>query len=381
MIETLIFILFLILLLNYIHFLLIILTGLQKLSTKKSNTEVSEFVSIIVPFRNESENIIRCYESLIKQRYPPNKFEIIFVNDSSTDDSFDKLNNRRKLYSGSNVKIISVPENFSTNAHKKRAIRYGIENATGDLIVTTDADCTHNEEWLKNLLSFFDKDTGFVSGPVVFTHNNSLFDKIQRLEFTGLVSVGAGLIGAGRPTICNAANIAYRKKVYYDVGGFSYQMNLSSGDDELLMQKIHKDTTYKVRFANDRNVIVTTLPNRNISEFYQQRKRWASKGLFYGDRLLVLKLILIYLFYISFPVQLILGFFISEIFYFSFILYVTLKILFEYLILKKGVELFSYNKIFSVFIIAEVFHIPYIIIAGLSGVFGNFIWKNRKLSR
>lgn len=381
MTETLLLILFLVLLLHYIYFLTIIWIGLYKLKTEKRSNEISEFVSVIIPFRNESENILSCYGSLLNQNYPGNKFEIIFVNDSSTDDSFEKLINKNKSSTNSNVTIISVPPEYSANAHKKRAIRYGIENAKGDIIVTTDADCIHPKNWLVSLLGFFDDDTGFVSGPVEFISGSSLFNKIQKLEFAGLVTVGAGLIGANKPTICNAANTAYRKKVYNDVGGFSYQMKLSSGDDELLMQKIHKDTPYTVKFANDRNAIVSTLPNKTISEFYQQRKRWASKGLFYNDKFLVLKLILIYLFYISIPVQLILGIFISKIFFISFTSSISIKLLLEFFILKKGTKILFDKKMLRVFPIAEFFHIPYIIIAGISGVFGNYKWKNRKVNR
>ena len=74
------------------------------------------------------------------------------------------------------------------------------------------------------------------------------------------------------------------KKLLNEVGGFTYQMNLSSGDDELLMQKIHRDTDYKIKFALDKNAIVSTEANPTVKDFYHQRKRWASKGLFYGDK-------------------------------------------------------------------------------------------------
>ncbi len=359
-------------------FLFVVYSGLNKLDITTSTDIPSEFVSIIIPFRNESENILYSYNSLSNQNYPKDKFEIIFVNDFSTDDSYKKLSD---TINSSHIKVISVPDDYSINAHKKRAIRFGIENSIGDFIVTTDADCIHSSDWLRTILSFFDKNTGFVSGPVEFEEGKSLFSKLQKLEFAGLVITGAGLIGAGKPIICNAANIAYLKKVYEEVGDFTYQMNLSSGDDELLMQKINKDTKYKVKFANHRNAIVRTSANKTISEFYQQRKRWASKGLFYNDKTLILKLILIYLFYLSFPTQLLLGMFYSNIFLITFLLSIVLKILFEFLVLKKGIKLLFTKKILDVFLLAEIVQIPYIIIAGISGVFGNYIWKNRKINR
>lgn len=378
MIEPYLIILFIILLIHYLIFIAIVFAGLKKLTSVKSQNNNSHFVSVIVPFRNESESILHCFKSLTEQDYPNDSYEIIFVDDFSIDDSLEKL---LKNVNSANVKVIAVPEEYSVNAHKKRAIRYGIEKSSGEIIVTTDADCTHPNNWLSTLISFFDDKTGFVSGPVEFENGPTLFEKFQKLEFAGLVITGAGLIGSGKPTICNAANIAYRKKVYEDVGGFTYQMNLSSGDDELLMQKIKRDTGYRVEFANHHDAIVKTFPNRTVSEFYQQRKRWASKGLFYNDKFLILKLILIYLFYISLPLQLILGLFCSEYFILTFSISFILKILFEYMILKRGIKLFLDRKILKVFLPAEILHIPYIIIAGISGALGDYVWKSRKIKR
>ncbi|MBK6914357.1 MAG: glycosyltransferase [Ignavibacteriales bacterium] len=196
-----------------------------------------DFVTVIIPFRNETENILRSLKSIEAQNYPKEKYEVLFVNDFSQDDSLQKISDCKK---SDNIKILSVPSDYSMNAHKKRAIRFGIQNAKGKIIITTDADCNHNVDWLKSLLACMKDDVGFVSGPVEFYSNESFFSKLQKIEFAGLVITGAGLIGSGKPIICNAANIAYRKNAFDKVNGFNDQMNLSSGDDELLMQKYGK---------------------------------------------------------------------------------------------------------------------------------------------
>ena len=367
-----------ILAIHYVYFLIKIYFGLNKLFDEKNDDILSEFVSIIIPFRNEEKNIGKTYESLINQNYPKEKFEIIFVDDSSEDKSLKLLNDLPKK---ENVFIYSVPNDFSVNAHKKRAIRFGIEKSKGEIIVTTDADCIHNENWLKNLLNFMDKETAFISGPVEFISGNNLFEKMQKLEFAGLVVTGAGLIGTGDPTICNAANIAYRKKVFKEVQGFSYHMSLSSGDDELLMQKIHRDTNYKIKFALSKKAIVLTEPNLSVKDFYNQRKRWASKGLFYGDKLLLLKLMLIFLFYSSLVIQPLLGIFLDQIFLIPFLTSFLLKIFFEFLVLKKGISLLFDEKILKPFLITQLLQVPYILISGFMGMFGNLKWKNRKIKR
>ena len=378
MIENILFLIFLILSIHYVIFLSKVYSGLSKLKNKVSEKIPDEFVSIIVPFRNEEKNILNTYSSLTSQNYPQEKFEIIFVNDSSDDSSFQLLDNLQKKET---VFIYSVPKDYSANAHKKRAIRFGIEKSKGEIIVTTDADCIHKKDWLKNLLKFMNKETGFVSGPVEFISKGNLFSKMQRLEFAGLVITGAGLIGSENPIICNAANIAHRKKVFDEVGGFTYQMSLSSGDDELLMQKIYRDTDYKIKFALDKNTIVLTEANPTLKDFYHQRKRWASKGLFYGDHLLLLKLVLIFLFYLSLIIQPILGFIISTKFFFTFIISFLFKIFAEYLVLKKGTTLLFDFNILKPFLITEILQVPYILVSGFMGMFGNLVWKDRKIKR
>lgn len=378
MLDLVLIIIFVLLLTHYIIFLMKILSGLIKLNPSPIVTSPKEFISVIIPFRNEEKNILANLKSIEAQDYPKLKFEVIYVNDSSEDNSLNLLLDNKLT---SNIKVLSVPEDFSENAHKKRAVRYGIENSIGEVIVTTDADCLHETSWLSSLKSNFNKETGFVSAPVEFIDDKTLFSKIQKLEFAGLITTGAGLIGAGSPTICNAANIAYRKNVFDEVGGFKNQMDLSSGDDELLMQKIAKDTDYKVKFSTDKNSIVKTHINRSVAEFYHQRKRWASKGLFYGDKNLIIKLMLIYLFYIGLVLQLIFAITLSGYFFLSLLASIISKSIFEYLILTRGKKILFNNLSLKPFLIAELFQIPYIIIAGFVGAFGNLKWKDRKIKR
>lgn len=371
------FITFTFLFLFYIKFLLGIYRGLKKLKPLNKLKEVDEFISVIIPFRNESDNILKNLESIENQNYPKDKFEVIYINDSSDDDSFEKLYSVKK---SNNIKVFSVPKDYSPNAHKKRAVRFGIEKSKGEIIVTTDADCTYKNNWLKTLLSCYDDDTGFVSGPVEF-FKGEFFDNLQRLEFAGLILVGAGLIGIDKPAICNAANASYRRKAYEDVKGFTDQLSLSSGDDELLMQKIWKTKKYKVNFCLSKEAIVLSDPNKSVKQFYHQRKRWASKGLFYANKFLVIKLILVFLFYLSLIVQPLLGIFYSSKFLISFLVCIAGKMILEFLILKRGVKILFEKEILKPFLIAEIIHIPYIILFGFFGSIGKFTWKGRTVKR
>jgi len=369
---------FLLLLFYYSLFLISILRGLRRLKQSNNDLSPDDYISVIIPFRNESDNIFNNIESICSQNHPKEKYEVIYVDDNSSDDSLKKLGEFTKP---DNIKILSLPKEYSPNAHKKRAIRYGIEQSKGDIIVTTDADCIYTDDWLSSLVNNFDDTVGFVAGPVEFKDNGDVFSKLQKLEFAGLIFTGAGLIGAGKPTICNAANIAYRKKVFDEVKGFEYDMDLSSGDDELLMQKIAQDTEYKVKFSLDKSSIVKTTSNKTLNEFYHQRKRWASKGLFYKNKNLVTKLILIYLFYVGLIIQPLLMVFFFTFFVITFSVSIAFKFLLEYLILSKGKKLLFPSLPLHWFFLAEILQVPYIIIAGLTGAFGNFHWKDRKVKR
>ncbi len=165
MIEIILLFVFGILLFNYLLFLSGIIKGLKNLSDKDVGKIPDEFVSVIIPFRNESENILKSLTSIVAQDYPPKKYEVIYVNDSSTDNSYEKLLNTTIP---DNVRVISLPDFSLDKAFKKKAVSYGIEQSRGEIIVTTDADCIHDSSWLTKLLSDFDDNTGFISGPVSF---------------------------------------------------------------------------------------------------------------------------------------------------------------------------------------------------------------------
>jgi len=362
----------------YFGFLLQVILGLKKVKQKKHTADNNYFVSVIIPFRNESDVILNCLRSLEAQTYPRDAFEILFVNDFSNDDSLEKLMAEKTLPT---TKVFSVPSDFQMMSPKKRGVKFGIEHAKGDIIITTDADCVHKKEWLKTMISGFDSVTGLVSGPVTFSDSVSFFDKMQQLEFAGLVLTGAGLIGVNKPTICNAANIAYRKEAFELVNGFEDNQYLASGDDEFLMQKIAKSKKFKVKFLFVEQAVVETQANETINKFIQQRKRWASKGLFYYDKTLIFKLIMIYLFFVSLPLQLVLGVTFNLIFLYSFTLLLLLKGMIEYFILRNGISLLYHKIDFMVFTISEILHIPYIIFAGIAGARGNFEWKGRNLKR
>lgn len=368
------------LLVYYLLFLSGVNHGISKVFADRKNFRSNYYptVSVIIPFRNESEVILKSLESIRKTEYPSDKLEVVYVDDNSDDDGYEKLKNAIRE---ENIKLIRTESTGGGRGEKKRAIQTGIKYSSGEIIFTTDADCTHGREWLSTMVSKFEEKVGFVSGPVAYEEEKKLFTKIQQMEFAGLVLIGAGLIGIKLPLLCNGANIAYRRKAFESVGGFEGNLEISSGDDEFLMQKIAGGGEYTVKFCFENPALVFTKSCKTLGEFVMQRRRWSSKGLFYKEKTKVLGLILIYLFYISFPVMLVLGistdYFYLRLFWFAIIL----KSAFEFGILKNGEILFQHKVRKKLFAGGQFLHIPYIIIIPLLGLFGNYVWKERKLRR
>ncbi len=364
---------FLLLSLVYCGVILFFYLGLFRL---KSGSNPNQFsVSIIIPARNEAKNITTCLNSLLKQTYPAEFIQIIVIDDHSTDQtaqivqSFSERDNR--------IRLLSADPREPGKSPKKMAIKKGIEFSRNEFIFTIDADCEVTPEWLTKMVRYFEADVGVVVGPVSYHHEKNLFQKLQSLEFLGLVIAGAGSIGMNRPIIANGANLAYRKMAFHDVGGFTSFENIASGDDDLLVQKIAHATKWKIRFAADHQARVRTHSAETIRQFLNQRARWASKSLIYPNFGLKLVLILIYLFYgflflagLFISLKLLTPIFVSIGF--------LSKIIIDFFIMIKGCNILKRKDLLSYFLLTEILQIPYILYAGAAGVLGNFHWKEQK---
>lgn len=362
-----------VLLLCYSFFLFLVLRGINRVKNEKSGRIPHEFISVIIPFRNESDNILLSLKSIANQDYPPEKYEVIYINDCSEDDSIDLICSAEKP---GNIRILTSAPGPSGKHSKAQALQYAIQESRGDIIVSTDCDCFHEPNWLSSLLSYYDSNTAFISGPVAFKHNETLFEILQSIEFGGLVLTGAGLLGSDTPVICNAANLSFRKNVYEKLKENSGDFT-PSGDSEFLMREIASKTKFKIKFAFSKSATVYTRANSTFSQFLQQRKRWANNSLSYNKSFL---LSVIFLFLLSIPFQLLLGAFAIPLLLFSAFISFICKACIEYLVLRKGIGLIYDQLKISYFLLAELLHIPYIIIAVIAGAFGNLEWKNRKLN-
>lgn len=338
-------------------------------------SDVKTTLTVIVVFRNESKNLPLLLSDLENQTLDKNLWEVIFIDDFSEDDSLQILDTTLKHSSicATILKNHVFPEILSP---KKRGISQALTQAKGELVVCTDADCRLLPTWLQGIASFYEKTQAyFISSPVKFSPLGSLFQKIQGLEFSSLIGSGAACIGLQMPTMCNGANIAYKKTVFQELEGFKGSENIISGDDEFLMHKFAKKYPQKVKFNKSQDVVVSTMPHSNWKSFFEQRKRWASKWENYQNY--APKILATFIFLINF---------LSTILYISTFLEPN-KIIWILIGLKFCIEfvflawiLYSLKQIRLLWWIPFLFMVYpfYVVMFALISRKKNYIWKGRK---
>ncbi len=246
------------------------------MSEQKINSEALK-ISIIIPVKDEKDNIVRCMEAIRGQTYPSEIHEVIIVDDNSTDETPELVDSFIKDYSVKNFKLVSL--SLTGKYGKKNALNKGIEESKYDYILTTDADCEAKPNWLKVINSFYNQfKSKMIIMPVAIEDKGNLFSKLQMLEFMSLIGVAGSTAGWGSPVLCNGANLFFSKDVFYKVNGYKENMHYASGDDIFLLQKFKKKVPDKIHFLKNTDSIINTLPMKSLSDFFSQRKRWVSKN-------------------------------------------------------------------------------------------------------
>jgi cellulose synthase/poly-beta-1,6-N-acetylglucosamine synthase-like glycosyltransferase len=327
-------------------------------------------VSVVIAARNEEENVAACLESVLQSADAIS--EIIVVDDHSTDNTRCVVSDI-SARSAIPVRLIRLTDGDTQG--KAFAIRRGVEAASGEIILSTDADCRARPLWAASMQSCFDPRVQFVSGPVRFANLNSLADRIQGLEFLGLVSIGAGGIGIAWPNMCNSANIAYRKSAYMRFAG---EPDADLPNDEIMLQRLHAENPESVVFCASPEAVVATEPERTLRGFVHQRRRWAGTGVRYPSASLVAMIAGVYLFYVALFLAPIIGFWIPEVWY-AFAVALTLKIVPEIALLVSAARHLRITSLVRAYPIALLLQVPYVVVIGVAGLLGGTSWKDRPM--
>lgn len=358
----------------YISMLVFLIIGWAKIKRRNGvKTSFSTKVTILIAARNEEESIHKTINDILAQDYPKELTEIIIVDDHSTDRTAEII----LSYADRGVKLLQMNESKALNSYKKKAIAQAIALSAGDLMVATDADCRMGKQWLSSIVTYFETENPvIISSPVTYFEDKKVFEKLQTLEFAYLIGIGASFIGHKRASNCNGANLAYRKDVFNEVGGFQGIDHLASGDDEMLLQKIAARYPNRLGFLKQTEAVVYTHAKHTVKELMQQRRRWASKSTKYIDKRIVVVSLMIWLFNVSLIVNGLAGIF-SPVFLHLFLIQFVLKYIFEFIFLMPIITFLRRPALIFLLLPLSVIHIPYFVYVGIMGNVTTYSWKGR----
>ncbi len=242
----------------------------QIASSRTESENNNEGVSVIIPFRNEANTLATCLAAIKAQKEIGFPVEVLLVDDHSEDGSVAIAEAESSTLQSRIV--------LSNGQGKKAAIETGIAAASHPIIYTIDADCRMEPHCLKSMQGRYTSERlHMLCGLVSYKNNGNVFSMMQQAESVALVGISAFMLNSGRPATCNGANLMFSKALFEHLGGYGSDKQLSSGDDDLLMQSFARYQPDKVRYAIDSASVVVTNTETSFKQFILQRIRWAGK--------------------------------------------------------------------------------------------------------
>ena len=350
----------------YFCFIVMVISGLlfrERTSAKYEQT--LPFTTVVIAARNEEDNLPSLLDDLVNQKVDKNKFEVIIANDRSIDKTEQIINEYSNKYKF--IKAIHIIKK-SEMAPKKYALENAINKSKGEIILATDADCRVASDWATSMASLVSQTDKVVIGYSRISGQNSLIHEIQQIDFLGIMAANAGLLTNGIVCSGSGQNLGYKKKDFFNIGGFEEVKHRESGDDMYIVQKISK--IKGATFNYDKNSFVTTLPKNSLFSFINQRIRWSS-----NSKLTLFTSPLFFLFLTSAFLANV-NILISLLFSLNtLIILIVVKFLLELLVLNIGSKLFLTRLSFFSYIVWNLTQPIYILIVGIGGLADRFTWK------
>ena len=341
--------------------------------------------SIIIPFRNEAENLPHILQSIYALDYPRHLFEVIFVDDDSKDKSVEIIESTLGIKQNSMkinpVDIRIIKNKRKSNSPKKDAIRSAVEIALYEWILTTDADCILPVTWLKTFDRFIQiKDPKMVIAPVTYTVSNTFISHFQLLDFLSLQSATISGFGIDKPFLCNGANLAYEKALFNSVNGFEGNTNIASGDDIFLMDKATKAFPNKVLYLKSKKALVFTYPQQSIRGLVHQRLRWAAKMTSYRNAFGKLVGLIVILMNVLMIITLIFTILGSAKIAFLFSL-CALKMFLDLVLIKQSSHFFNQHISVIYYAFSSLLYPFFSVFIAVNSIFVGYKWKDRRFKK
>ncbi|MCR8666868.1 glycosyltransferase [Aestuariibaculum sp. M13] len=353
--------------------------GFNKVNHFKSqNIAPSTSFSVVIPFRNEANNLPKLLESIKQLQYPPNLFEILLVDDASEDDSVNII---KEFMKSSSASINILNNNRLSSSPKKDAISTAIKEANYNWIITTDADCILPELWLDTFNAFILKNhVDCIVAPVKYIDENNFLNTFQILDLLSLQGATIGAFGINKPFLCNGANFAYAKHLFNKVNGFEGNTQTASGDDIFLLEKAIKHNTKTIHYLKSETAIVSTNAQTTWNGLISQRIRWAAKTSKYnnwfskltGSIVLSANLLIIIACLLTF-----FGFITSK----TLIYMLMIKFSIDLYLINKSARFFNQKHVMKFYIFGFLVYPLFSVYVAMASMVSTYQWKGRTFKR
>ena len=354
-----------------------------KFVPNKNNLENFPFISVVVAARDEEKNIIHCIQSLLNQDYPIDKFEILIVDDFSTDNTAELV--KKFETSETNLKYLSSTAKRHEKivvSYKREAIQTGINASKGQYILLTDADCIVPPSWITTFSEqFIKEDCVFIGGPVVISDEKlSLLTSFQGLDMIGMMVITGAGYQSGNQLLANGANMGFSKQVFNELGAYTQFPNKASGDDMFLLHHFHHHHPKSIRFLKTLSAVVVTQPEYAIKSLLRQRIRWASKNNAYKEMNINFSLSVLFMVSLTIIILGVLSILKASIFFLGFCVLYIFKMFSDYLLQREAIRFFNKRTLEKYFFLSQNIHTLYIAWVGImASLFPFYYWKGRKV--
>lgn len=353
--------------------------GIYQWHFSKNTTTQNSFspsVSIIIAARNEVKNLPALLSSLDQLIYDRNKIEIIFVDDFSTDNTAEVI---RNFESKSGMRISVFNQIIVSETPKKEALKLGIKNSSGDILLFTDADCIVPEDWANEMTKTFINPKAELAVGCIKYFDSNFLEKLLSIEQAALLGSGFTSLQLGIPSMCNGANMAIRRITFDQINGFETTSKVASGDDELLLHKVFLKNKNGIAFIKSTKAIVSTLSAESISQLFHQRKRWAGKWdkyLLFRTKAFAIAIFIFHLMWLCVGLSVLFpGITLS---YFGILF--GLKLILEFVFIASVMKFLDKRINLLGFALLQLIYSPYVVFFGLIARTKKYNWKERELS-